>query len=106
MAEINDHDIARKSAERRTKRSQTIADLQTVGAAQSWDYSQPRSVGHRNRLSGQHIRRYASVAKAVGKTTLIEPEIEEIRDSAPFHVAVDQQHRTACGERPRQARRP
>lgn len=106
MPEIDDDDIAGKSTERRANRSQTVADLQTVGAAQPWDYSQPRPVGHRNRLSRQNIRRHGSIAKAVGKATIVKPEIEEVRDGAPLHVAIDEQHRTACGERPGQAGRP
>ena len=106
MAEIDHHGVAVKASEGWTNRTQAVAYLQPIRAAQPRDHTKPRSTGHRYGLRIQNSRGHWPIAETVCKTSIIESQVEQIRDRATLHVTVNQDDGAACRERPRKAGRP
>ena len=106
MAEIDHHGVTVKASECWTNRTETVADLQPIRAAQPRDDTEPRSAGHRYRLRTENSRGHRPIAETICKTSIIQSQVEQIRDRATLHVAINQDHGTARRERPRKAGRP
>ncbi|HVC05014.1 MAG TPA: hypothetical protein VND88_10095 [Candidatus Acidoferrales bacterium] len=90
MPKIDDDGVALHVPERGRDRSETFADLKSVSAAESRDDPQPRTAGDGERLSRQDSSGDRPTAEAIREASIVESEVEQIRDRSALHVGVHQ----------------
>jgi hypothetical protein len=92
VSEIDDDSVTWEFTECGSNRTKTVSDLQAIGAPESRDDTQPGPIWYGYGLSLQHSGRHRPVAETIRKTPAIKSEIEQVRDRAPFHVAIDKDY--------------
>ena len=85
-----DHDgVALQICERGRECSEALADLKSIRTAEAGNDAQSRSAGDCQCLAREHGCADRATAEAVRDASVIEFEIQQIRDRAALHVAVD-----------------
>lgn len=90
MTKVDNHDIASEFAKGGAHCAKTLTDIKAIGAPQTRDDTEGGTVRDGNRLRSEHGCRHWPVAEAIGKTTIIQPQVQQVSNRAALHIAVDE----------------